>query len=80
MAVSVKRVRDVFTAEDFQEKVCKFREPVVLCGLDLGCAPELWNPQYLREKCGDCPVKIHVCSHRQMNFINKNFTYKLILE
>lgn len=76
MAESVRRMHDVFTAEEFQEKACKLREPVILCGLDLGRAPKQWSPQYLKERGGNHPVKVHVCPHKQMDFISKNFAYK----
>jgi len=75
MASEVQRVHGV-TARDFQERIAKVRNPVVLCGLHLGDAPKKWNPQYLREKCGNLAVKVHVCPVAQMDFINKNFAYK----
>lgn len=75
----VKRLRDVFSEEDFREKVSRLRQPAIVCGLDLGQAPKLWTPQYLREKCGSLPVKIHVCPVQKMDFVLKNFTYKLIM-
>lgn len=78
--VGVTRVHDVFSVEDFQEKVSKLREPAILCGLDLGRAPKLWNPQYLSGKCSNNPVKVHVCPVQQMNFVNKNFAYKLMAD
>lgn len=75
----VRRVHDVLDMQDFVEKVSQHREPVILCGLELGCAPRLWNPQYLREKCcGGPPVKVHVCPVQQMDFVLKNFAYKLM--
>ena len=73
---TVDRVHDVFTEVEFQERVCKSRKPVILCGLDLGSAPRLWNPEYLGEKCGPQPVRVHVCPVQQMDFISKNFAYK----
>lgn len=75
--VGVRRVHDVLNMQDFQEKVSQLREPVILCGLDLGSAPRLWNSQYLQERCGGNPVKVHVCPVKQMDFILKNFAYKL---
>ena len=72
----VKRVSNVCTAQEFQELVSSSREPAILCGLDLGPARELWTPQYLREKCGNQPVKVHVCPTPKMDFISKNFLYK----
>lgn len=74
--VGVKRVCNVSTPEEFQATVSETRQPLVLCGLDLGAAPERWTPQYLREKCGGTPVKVHVCPEQQMNFVKKNFLYK----
>lgn len=72
----VNRAFDVFSAESFQEKVGNLRHPVILCGLDLGHAPMQWNPQYLRGKCGNHSVKVHVCPVTQMDFAKKNFAYK----
>ena len=71
----VKRVR-VFTPEEFQEQVCRLREPAILCGLDLGCAPAKWSPEYLKSKHSKNAVKIHVCPQQQMDFVNRNFAYK----
>ena len=74
-SIEVKKVR-ISSAEEFQERVCKLREPAILCGLDLGPSRELWSPQYLSEKCGRNLVKIHVSPRPQMDFINKTFAYK----
>ena len=76
-SMQVKRVYNVDSQEDFLEKVSRHRQPAILCGLDLGDAPELWTPQYLRERCGCYPVKVHVCPVHKMDFLLKNFAYKL---
>ena len=59
------------------------REPCVLKGLDIGPAPDLWTTEYLMDKLGQDerePVKVHVCPHRCMDFINKNFLYRYLHE
>lgn len=53
-------------------------------GLDIGPCLERWKSlEYLVEKGGDKPTKVHVSKSPQMDFINKNFMYrykKIILE
>jgi len=68
--VTVKR------REDFETLVYCNRKPAVIRGFDLGPAPQLWSADYLRDACGDTPVKVHVCPTQKMNFISKNFAYK----
>lgn len=53
------------------------RKPVILRGQDIGNVTETWSSvDYLAEKGGTKPVKIHVSPVPQMDFINKNFAYK----
>lgn len=67
------------SAEQFNAEVYPTRQPSVLRGIPLGSAPSLWTPDYLAEKCGDRPAKLHVTPVPQMNFIQKNFLYRQAL-
>ena len=67
------------TRAEFETLVCCKRKPAVLRGFDLGAAPQLWNASYLKEACGDIPVKVHVSPTNKMDFISKNFAYKYAL-
>ena len=64
---------------EFQERVYELRKPCLLKGLDIGSAPLLWTPEYLRERCGGRSVRVHVTPVPQMDFINKNFMYRYII-
>ena len=73
---STQSVKEVTSEVDFLSIVYPIREPCVIHGLDIGCAPFTWSADYLSEKCGSREVKVHVCPHQCMDFINKNFAYK----
>ncbi|XP_001635034.2 tRNA wybutosine-synthesizing protein 5 isoform X1 [Nematostella vectensis] len=64
--------------EEFLSDVYSKREPAVLRGLDIGAAVTKWTPKYLAEVGGEKLVKVHVCSEKGMDFINKNFVYKTL--
>ena len=55
------------------------RKPIILRGQDIGGVTNKWSAvDYLAERGGAKPVKIHVSPVPQMDFINKNFAYKYI--
>ena len=64
--------------EEFISRFYSSREPCILKGVDIGAAPGLWSGEYLIDRLGneEKEVKIHVCPHRHMDFINKNFLYR----
>ena len=70
------RVFSVSTREQFESEVYPSRQPAVIRGVDLGRAPSVWSPEYLCDKCGARPVRVHVSPVQQMDFISKNFAYK----
>ncbi|XP_033728056.1 tRNA wybutosine-synthesizing protein 5-like [Pecten maximus] len=64
-------------ASVFIEHIYPKRRPVILRGVDIGQCVDKWRSvNYLTTKGGGMPVKIHVSATPQMDFINKNFTYK----
>uniref|UniRef100_A0A4W6FS71 tRNA-yW synthesizing protein 5 n=1 Tax=Lates calcarifer TaxID=8187 RepID=A0A4W6FS71_LATCA len=65
--------RDVFLRE-----ICPQRRPAVLRGVPLGPCLEKWTVEYLGQKGRDKPVKIHVSTVPQMDFLRKNFVYKTL--
>jgi tRNA wybutosine-synthesizing protein 5 len=72
--VEIPRVRvtphEFFT--DFSTKDC----PVILEGLNWGSCSEKWDDvEYLARAVGPSPVKIHVSSERDLDFVSKNFAY-----
>lgn len=74
--MAVKMVKET-SMQNFVSDLYASREPCVLKGVDLGPAPSLWTAEYLADRCGEQrEVKVHVCPHRHMDFINKNFLYK----
>ena len=72
-------VVELGSSERFKALVYPARQPAILKGVALGPAPSLWTPDYLAEKCGDRPVKLHVSPVPEMDFIQKNFVYRYIL-
>ena len=66
----------VSSRDEFQKGVHELRKPCLLKGVDIGRAPLLWTPEYLRERCGEKSVRVHVTPVPQMDFINKNFMYR----
>lgn len=74
--MSTVPVVELGSSERFKTLVYPARRPAVLKGVPLGPAPSLWTPDYLAEKCGDRPVKLHVSPVPEMDFIQKNFVYR----
>ena len=72
-------VVNVRTRVEFETLVYCKRKPAVIRGFDLGAAPQLWNASFLKDACGDIPVKVHVSPTSKMDFISKNFAYKYAL-
>ena len=72
-------MRESCASDQFHTLVYPTRQPAVLRGVPLGPATSLWTPDYLCEKCGDLPVKVHVSPVPQMDFIKKNFIYRHVL-
>lgn len=69
-------VHDVDPAT-FVHEIYPKRHPLILRGVDIGPCVERWQSlSYLSTQGGKTPVKIHVCPTHQMDFINKNFSYK----
>ena len=68
----------VSSPEDFQSLVYSSRKPCVLKELDIGRASSLWTADYLREKCGERSVRVHVTPETKMDFINRNFVYRSV--
>lgn len=63
--------------QTFHDDIYPKRKPVILRGLDVGPCLEKWKSlEYLVEKGGKKPTKIHVSTSPQMDFINKNFVYR----
>ena len=51
--------------------------PVILRGLNIGPCCEKWTVGYMAEAIKGAEVKVHVSSEKQMDFITKNFIYRL---
>ncbi|KAG8227587.1 hypothetical protein J437_LFUL000687 [Ladona fulva] len=64
--------------KDFLEHVNVQRKPAILRGIDIGPCVDIWSPEYLGEKVGNMPVKVHVSPNPKMDFIKKNFSYKTL--
>uniref|UniRef100_A0A8C4Q4L2 tRNA-yW synthesizing protein 5 n=1 Tax=Eptatretus burgeri TaxID=7764 RepID=A0A8C4Q4L2_EPTBU len=72
------RVVEPVTRDIFLQDVQPKRQPAVLRGLDLGVCTQCWNVDYLREKVGERPVKVHVAPSPFMDFLHKNFAYRTL--
>ena len=68
------------TPADFQSGPASTREPAVLTGLDIGPAPWRWSPAYLASMpaVASAPVSVHVSSSPHLDFVRKNFQYKVM--
>jgi len=66
------------TDDIFHQRISPKREPAVLRNLDIGEDWKNWTSEYLANKIGDVPVKIHVSPVPQMDFLKKNFLYKTL--
>ncbi|KAI8496362.1 tRNAPhe (7-(3-amino-3-carboxypropyl)wyosine37-C2)-hydroxylase [Branchiostoma belcheri] len=64
--------------ERFLREIYPKRVPAILRGVDIGPCVDLWTTDYLCQKGGNRQVKIHVCPTAQMDFINKNFSYRTL--
>ncbi|XP_055487138.1 tRNA wybutosine-synthesizing protein 5-like [Leucoraja erinacea] len=63
--------------DTFLREVYPLRKPAVLKGIYLGACTSKWTVDYLSSAGGSQEVKVHVASVPQMDFINKNFNYRL---
>ncbi|GLH09717.1 Hypoxia-inducible factor 1-alpha inhibitor [Gryllus bimaculatus] len=64
--------------EKFTQQIYPRREPALIKGVDIGPCTKLWTRDYLSEKIGEVPVKVHVSTDPKMDFISKNFVYKTL--
>jgi hypothetical protein len=69
------------TKRNFKTEYLIFkREPFVLRGFDLGECVNKWSVAYLSRVVKDKQVKIHVSAVSEMDFLKKNFIYRLNLK
>ncbi|KAK6643528.1 hypothetical protein RUM43_005038 [Polyplax serrata] len=54
------------------------RKPLLIRNWDIGSCVKDWTSEYVSNKVGSEPVKIHVTKDEKMDFINKNFIYKTL--
>lgn len=54
------------------------RKPLLIRNWDIGSCVKDWTSEYVSNKVGSEPVKIHVAKDEKMDFINKNFIYKTL--
>ena len=86
MAVSqIQADTEIICFEDvtaFCKHVKTVRRPAILRGFDIGSCTGKWkNPEYLIDKLGNTPAKVHVvdnCNVDKMDFRTKNFKYQTI--
>ena len=77
MAAKVVSVRECSTAS--LDAVTGIREPAILREANIGDAPKLWKDVgYLIKKCSGRQVRVHSSATPFMDFITKNFSYKLV--
>lgn len=65
------------SVEDVKKQMNQ-RKPLLIRHYDIGRCTQTWSPQYVSNKVGNAPVKIHVSPSGNMDFINKNFLYKTL--
>jgi tRNA wybutosine-synthesizing protein 5 len=56
------------------------REPFILRDFDLGPCLNKWSVDYLKKQIGQKSVKIHVSAVSDMDFLRKNFLYRLLIK
>jgi tRNA wybutosine-synthesizing protein 5 len=54
------------------------RYPFILHKFDIGSCQDRWTTDYLANKIGSKPVRIHVSQDPMMDFVRKNFTYEYV--
>lgn len=67
------------TKELFENYIQPKRKPAVLKKINIGECVNLWKPDYLINKIGSAPVKVHASNTGRMNFLTKNFIYRTLL-
>ncbi len=77
-AVQVPQHFQVVDEATFAEEIYSKRRPAVLKNFEFGNAKTLWTVEYLAKTIGSSPVKIHVSPTSKMDFLKKNFQYKLV--
>ncbi|XP_071439790.1 tRNA wybutosine-synthesizing protein 5-like [Hetaerina americana] len=71
----------IYNAESeqgFRDHVRSQRNPAILRGAYIGECVKNWSSEYLSQKVGKIPVKIHVSPSSKMDFVKKNFLYKTL--
>lgn len=76
--LKVTDYKDV-TGELFKNDIQPKRKPALLKDMNVGDCVRKWNSNYLIEKVGSVPVKVHASNEGRMNFLTKNFIYKTLL-
>ena len=71
------KLESVDNVSDALELIRTKREPFILKNFDLGPCKQKWTVDYLQNIVKDKQVKIHVSSVSNMDFLKKNFVYRL---
>ena len=70
------QVAIVENLEEAKKLIENKREPFILRNFDFGPCMTKWNVEYLQNVVKDKPVRIHVSSVSNMDFLKKNFLYR----
>ncbi|RWS19152.1 hypothetical protein B4U80_14987, partial [Leptotrombidium deliense] len=69
---------DVLTADYFFEHIYPKRIPALFKQINTGSAKDKWTVEYLSDALHSIPIKAHVSKEPKLDFISKNFSYKLM--
>ena len=70
-------VEEILGISEALELIKTKREPFILKNYNLGPCMQKWTVDYLKSVVKDKQVKIHVSSVSNMDFLKKNFLYRL---
>jgi len=80
MPLKTKPVNSYYyvSRKDFQDFICRSRQPLLVKNIDIGPCVKKWTVDYLSSTVGSLEVKVHVSPGGQMSFVDKNFKYKTL--
>ncbi|PIK34967.1 hypothetical protein BSL78_28202 [Apostichopus japonicus] len=65
-------------ADTFVNEIYPMRIPAVLKGVDIGSCTQKWTTDYLCRNGSSQSVKVHVSTERNMDFVQKNYSYRTL--
>ncbi|CEL94118.1 unnamed protein product [Vitrella brassicaformis CCMP3155] len=73
-----RRPCETLTRDGLWTDIYRLQEPLIITQCPIGPCASTWDAQYLKQQCGQKEVSVHVAEERSLNFVNRNFQYRLM--